>query len=416
MRATSVLMILLTAAVSCQKPLFSGTPRWMRMQDRYKYMSAPLPKDDSGDTGGENPEEEGPSVYLSALRFPDGQYWRSGDLSGAHLVLWKDGEEVLDIPAGHYPEPDRHRIRDGHLWWDDSDGSSTYLYMDEEVLLHYDGDEILRGFLDVDGDLHTLGQRVGSNGFSYRVNGVEVFSHPSAKVVGSFDDREWEGGALMRDGEDVYFTYALPIRSGNETLWEYHVMQGGQPLLTVPAGDAAKVYDIRVWKGSVYRSEQRGPGGSSLVLVRDNTLLSLGVKDDETVHLCRLVPSGGEMLVKGYSTRKGQSGYSYWLRGKNGPVQLLDSQFPVADLYPDNPNRIALYLENGKIKEIWGGKRYLNMLPGRYTLYTSACSTLYDGALYAVLSDATDNSHLLLQGEQFRNFTFNGCFTGVRIE
>ena len=409
MRATSALVLLALAAVSCQKPFFSGTPRWMRTQDRYRYTSALLDSIPAKpDTVKEKEPEAVPSVYVSALRFPDGVAWRDGDLSGAHIVLWKDGEEVLDLPAGHYPEPDRHRIRDGHLWWDDSDGAITYVYQDGVEMLHYQGDEILRGLLVLNGDIHTLGQRAGSNGFSYRVNGQEVFSHPSAQVFGSFDEREWEGGALMQDGGNVYYCYS--------TAQEYRVMQGDKLFRKIPALASGTVFDIRVWGGSVFRSEQRGPGGSSLVLVRDDETVSLGLREEETVHLCQLVPSGNEMLVKGYSTRPGSSGYSYWFRGRMGAVQLLESDLPLADLYPDNPGGIAVYLEKGRVNRIWDGKQYLNIWPGRYILYTQACTAVYKGTLYAALSDAGGNYHLFLQGDQPTTFSFNGCFTGVRIE
>lgn len=413
MRATSALVLLLLAAVSCQKNLFSGTPRWMRMQDRYKYMSASHP--DNPDPPDDDPKG-GPSVYVSALRFPEGTPWRSGDLSGAHLVLWKNGKEILDVPAGHYPEPDRHRIRDGHLWWDDSDGGSTRLYQDQDVMLSYEGDEILRGLLDVDGDLHTLGQRAGGGGISYRINGSLVFSHPSAQLPGSFDDQEWEGGALMRDGEDVYYYYALPVKNQGETLWEYHVMQGDQEIRKILAGEARTVFDIRVWGGNVYRSELRGSGGTSLAMVRGEKIILLGLGEEEKAHLCRLVPSGGEMLVKGYSTRSGSNGYSYWLRGKDGPVQQLESLLPLAAQYPDNPENAAIYLEGNRVKDIWNGKRHLNIIQGRYVLYTPACSALYEGTLYAALSDNYGSSHLLVQGDQVTTYTFNGCFTGIRIE
>ena len=376
MRATSALVLLVLAAVSCQKTFFTGTPRWMRTTDRYNYHSSngdSIPERPDNPPPGPAPEPE-PSVYMSALRFPEGTAWRDGERSGAHLVLWKDGEEVLDLPVEHYP----------------------------------DGDEILRGLLEVNGKIHTLGQRAGRGGFSYRINGTEVFSHPSAQILGSFDERAWEGGALMQDGDSVYYCYS--------TAYEYRVMQGKKPLRIISAEEAGKVFDIRVWGGSVYRTQQRGTGGSSMVMMRDDTVVPLGLADNDQVHLCRLVPFGNQMLVKGYSTRSGSDDYQYWFRSNSGVVQLLESDLPLADLYPDNPEGVAVYLDGGRVNRIWDGKQILNIWPGRYTLYTPACTTLYKGTLYAVLSDAGGSSHLLLQGDQATTFTFNGCFTGIRIE
>ncbi len=414
MRRSSLACWVLLAAVafSCQKPFYSGTPRWMRMQDRYQYFTeAP-----EADPQGQEETPAPPAVYVSALCFPDGTPWREGDLSGAHIVLWKDGEQVLEVPAGHYPEPDRHRVREGHLWWDDSDGANTFVYRDDELLLCYPGDEILRGLLYRDGVVYTLGQRSGGSGFSFRMNGREVFSHSSAKVLGSFDGREWEGGALMWDGEAPCYSYALPILGEKAGRWEYHVMQGEQLLRRIPAGETETVFDIRVWNGSVYRSEQRNAGGSSLVFVKDDQVLSLGIGEQETVHLCRLVPWEGEMLVAGFSTRSNRSGYSYWFRGEKGVVRQLESAFPLAGLYPDNPGQAAISLEEGRVKTVWNGKRLVDIPPGEYILYTPACSVLQDGVLYAALSQASGNSHLLLQGDQLQPFSFNGCFTGIWIE
>ena len=408
MQTRIALFLLALAAVSCQDPFFSGTPRWMREQDRYKQLSHA--RTDRQDDSPEQPAVPR-TVYASGLRFPEGDAWHSGNFSGAHMVLWKDGEEVLDIPAGHYPEPDRHRIRNGHLWWDDSDGSTTFVYRDAREVLRYPGDEILRGLLEVNGNLHTIGQRAGNGGFSYRVNGQEVFSHPSAKVMGSFDDREWEGGALMRDGDDVFYCYAQPVRSGSESAWEYRVMKGDQPVKLIPAENGRTVFDIRVWNGSVFRSELRA---GSLQLFKDDVGNSVGLKNGSDVHLGKLVPAGEGMLIKGYSTAPG--GYSYWLRGTGGAVQELESTLPVADFYPENPNLAAIYLDGERVKEIWDGEKKLPMMPGKFMHCTPACSAWVGDTLYATLSDAHGNMHLLVRGDQYTTILFNGCFTGVRIE
>lgn len=416
MRALRYLLPLVLAAVSCQKPLFPDTPRYARMQDRFAHM----PKDSSG--GGATPlpgpdsASVKPSVYVTALRFPEGALWQQGALEGARIVLWKDGKEVLDIPAGHYAEPDRHRVRGGHLWSEDSDGARTQVYRDGELQVEYEGDEILRGLLVLDGALHTIGQRAGGGGFSYRINGEAVFSHPSATVLGSFEDQEWEGGALMQEGGNVYYSYAVPVRKTDGYSWEYHVMQGDQPFRKIPEGSAETVFDIRIKGGSVYRSEQRGAGGQSLALVRDDKILSLDVPSGETVHLCKLVPHGEEMLVKGYSTRMENHLYTSWLRGKNGLVQALESPFLAADMYADNPGKAVIFLSEGRVRSIWNGEKDISVTVGRYSLFTKGCSTLKDGTLYAALTDLNFQSHLVLQGEELLPFSFNGCFTSVRIE
>lgn len=417
MKATQLLPLLLLGAFSCQKPLFTQTPRWMRMQDRYAHMQADSGQAGSGQQPQEGPEEKKPSVYVTALRFPEGVDWRSGSLEGARIVLWKDGEEVLDVPGGHYPEPDRHRVRDGHLWQDDSDGRTTRILRDGEELVRYDGDEILRGMLLVEDDIHTLGQRAGSAGFSYRINGREVYAHPQARVPGSFQDREWEGGALMQDGDGaVYYCCALPIRKSDSVSWEYRLMQGDRVALSIAETEAETVFDIRVWKGSVYRSEQRSADARSLVMVRDSRAYSLTVPPGETVHLCRLVPQGEQMLVKGYSVAAGKKAYTYWMQGESGVLQQCSSEWQLAGLYTDNPLQAAVYLNKGKVQRIWNGEKNVLVIPGRYTLRTQACTAYKDGVLYAALSDYVEDTHLVLRGDVLESVRFNGCFTGIWIE
>ncbi len=412
MKAIKLLPLLLLAAFSCQKPLFPGTPRWMRMQDRYKYLEADGPS--APDSAG-SPLDHRPVVYMTALRFPEGVDWRNGEREGARLVLWKDGEEVLDLPGGHYPEPDRHRVRGGHLWQDDSDGSVTRIFLDGEEILQYEGDEILRGLLLEGEDLHTLGQRVGGEGFSYRINGEEVYSHPLGRISGTFEDREWEGGALMQDGDGVYYSCALPIRKENAVSWEHRLMKGDELVLKITETEAKTVFDIRVWNGSVYRSEQRGDNSGSFMLVKDQLAHALGSGlEGQTVHLCRLVPDGKQMLVKGYSSKN--SLYSYWFRGTDGPSGEIRSSFLLADLYLDNPLLAAISLDKGLVRNIYDGEKNLNLPARKYALRTKACSAYKDGVLYAVLTDMSGDGHLLLKGDEFETFTFNGCFTGIWIE
>ncbi|MBR1570292.1 MAG: hypothetical protein IJ823_02830 [Bacteroidales bacterium] len=409
--------LLILLAVSCQKPLFPGTPRWTRMQNRAYYK---VPSDSAAPPAEpeepESPAEKKPVVWLTAFQFPDGIRWRDGDLTGARIVVWKDSVQVLEVPAGHYPEPDRHRILDGHLWQDDSDGSETFLYRDGELMLRYGGDEVLRGILFDRGRIHTLGQRAGRSGFSFRTDGEEVFSHPSASVTGSMDDREWPGGALTQAGDSIYYSYRIPVRKENSLGWEYHVMQKDREVKMIPEGTAETVFDIRCYGGSLYRSEQRGTGGNTLVLVKDDNAFSLGISPGETVHLCKLVPSEGHILVKGYSTGTSVSKYTYWLRGKEGPGEQLPSNYLLADFYPDGSGTGYISLRDGKVQDIWTQGQFLKVVPRRYFLSTKACSAVHGGLLYAALSDLTGNTHLLLKGTEFVTFKFNGYFTGVWIE
>ena len=61
------------------------------------------------------------------------------------------------------------RIREGHLYTDNLDGTETVIRRDGEELFRYPGRESLRGFLLVGGKVHTLGQNLDGDGFAYRI-------------------------------------------------------------------------------------------------------------------------------------------------------------------------------------------------------------------------------------------------------
>ena len=72
------------------------------------------------------------TVYAVGIDYPDGYDWRADSENGkvrADLVLFADGRPVLRVPVGPEYETSsdesRHRIRDGYLFTDYTDGNTT---------------------------------------------------------------------------------------------------------------------------------------------------------------------------------------------------------------------------------------------------------------------------------------------------
>ncbi|MBO4634192.1 MAG: hypothetical protein J5669_02335 [Bacteroidales bacterium] len=402
---------LLLALVSCQIPLFDDRPRWKQNL----RQDASVQVLDAADTVILDKPLE-PGVYVTALCFPDWANWREGDYRGAQAVLFRDSVKVLSVPAGDRPDADRLRLWGGHLWTQQVQGGETLLLCDGEERIRYPGDERLRGFLVADGAVHTLEQHAGGEGCCYRINGVEVFSSAQGVVMGSLGDREWEGGALMRDSTGVYYVYGIPFRQGEAQSWEYRVMRGAQTVKLIPAhAPEGWIYDIRVLDGTVWRCERRDSSSQSLCLVKEDLYMKLDIGAGEQVRSAKLIPlQDGEMGIKGVSRMSADG--MVWVRTQNG----LQCSVPRPDIqafyYSGGALSFVASLSNGLVSSLFSNQVSIPVEAGVYSLLGERCAHFRDGVFAAALTNAGSEEHLLLVNQERIPFTFNGFFTSLWIE
>ena len=390
-------LLLATLLLSCQKPLFPSVGRDARAGGRTAGRTS---ESSAPDTLASAPA---PDIYLTALRFSD---------DGAQVVLFKNGQECLSVPVEGTPEPERHRVLAGALWTDATDGTQTVVSCNGTERFRHPGAELYRGFLLRGGAVHTLGQRQGWEGLSYRVNGEERFQSPIGTVLGSADDREWPGGAFCQDSSGIYYSFAVPVRTADALLWEYRVMRGAQLLKTVAAGSIQRLYDIRVLDGAVYRSERRA---AWTCLVRDEEAAPLRLLAD--AHLCKLVPLDGRMLVKGYSGGWGNLACTYWLREPDGTVCSAQGPLPGGELLYDGTHTALITRDSADcVAEILLDGCALDVPSGEYRLATPRCATLQQGILGGALSSAAGTHHRVLVDGSATTYSFNGYFTSIVID
>lgn len=399
---------------SCQKePLLPGTPRLLRMPDRFNRLAHSHVRQDST-----REEAAGtPAVWITAMEFPSWADWRGGDLRGAEVVLYKDGVPVRRVPAGDNPDPERHRVRNGRLWTDRIEGRETVLLRDGEMLLRWEGEEVLMGFWEEKGHVYTLGQRPGGQGFSFRMDGKEVFSDPSGVITGSLNDREWSGGALTRDTLGLCYTYGIPIQGGGKTEWEYRVMSRDSCLKVIPKGTSNLIYDIRVWKGSIWRADRRTESPATLCLVRDNSYHSLGLSGSATPSLIKLAPCQDDMAVKA-SECQANKRWTFWYRIRDRLAVLLNDNCEMADVWLEGTDYASISQHNGRVYQVRHGNERLLTTPASsdYRLSSPLCAALHEGVFHVALSSAEGDQHLVLSDEGAVSLTFHGYFTALRIE
>ena len=264
-------------------------------------------------------------------------------------------------------------------------------------------EELLKGLLLDSGSINTLGQRPGGSGISYRVDGKEVFSSGTGTVTGE----------MTRDTSGTYFVYGIPIRKGDSATMEYHIMNGADEIRCVSPTENGTIYDIKVRDGTVYRSEKRGASASSLCLVVGDTYHSVNAGADESVHLCKLTETGGEMTIKGYSVQGNRKWH--WIRSREGVMCRVDTP-GVQDFYVDGS--AVAFVVNGKdgfVGSIHAGGAQYGIEEKRYRLSSSACADFRGGVFAAALSDTSGREHRLFLDGQLVPMEFNGYFTELKI-
>ncbi|MBO4340605.1 MAG: hypothetical protein J5835_04170 [Bacteroidales bacterium] len=387
MRRLSIIALAL-AVFSCTRADYSGLPRNFREQG----LSAVL-----GEPESEKEEEKTASLYVTAV-------------SGGEILLFKDGELIARAPSGSRPDPERHRARGGHLYSDTIEGRRTVIYRDGQELFSYSGEEVLAGFALLDGRLHTLGQRAGG-GVSYRINGVELFSADAAQAVGSLNMREWECGAFTVEGEEIYYSYRIPVKTSAGTLWEYRVMKGTETLLVIPASADVTILDIRVLDGEVCRLER---SGNRYYYVQGEARQGIIPPAGTSVEMS-LVPYMGKLCIKGTSVfRSDEKKCSAWYRmGYSIIEEVAAYGSEIKDHYP---GRHYILTRGGKVLRINDGTGSQNLEEGGYILKTPLCTALGGPVFYAALSDTLTGRHLLYSSRGTTIVSLPGYLTSIRLE
>lgn len=394
-KKTLTIMVLAVAVFTtgCEKRLFPGVPR---------YLREPAPSSRVGrDTASLPPEViSARKLYVTAL-------------CGDDAVLFADGIEIARAAAD--PDPERHRARQGHLWTDAIQGKETVVFRDGEEWLSFPGEELLRGFLIRDGKLHTLGQRPGNDGICYRVDGKEVFSAPSGRIVGNALSREWDAGAFCADSSGVYYTYGIPFVHSGSTTWEYHIMKGPDTFLVIPDDASGTVLDIRILDGKVYRAERTV---SLLKLVcGDDILAAHQLNQRESLSDVALVPLNGKMYLRGVSNYSRYNFSEAWLIGPGRAEKFQEyNRYSSPFLFRKNSVKVFGTTLSSHLLRLGINNKILSLDYGLYSFRTPLCLNVFDTTFVAILSDSTSTNHIVLTDTLSTPLRFNGVPTSIRIE
>lgn len=346
-------------------------------------------------------------VYVSAVEFPEDYDWQRDTAYGTvpcRVSLFLEGERILSVPAGPGTfvgaDPDRMRIREGHLYTDCATETHTVICRDGEELFRYEGPESLRGFLLQDGKIHTLGQRIGREGFTYRIDGRVVMEREEGTLVGTEDHPAGDGGALYPEGGRICFSY---VREG-ALPHEIHLVAGGKVIRSDTCPEAVWVHDQRLIGGVLYRVEKRTAPWKDPTLVIDGKDVIPPPWYRGNSRKCVIVPDREDVIVLGFSRPREADIACFWKCGLGFPVAEREDVITV--LYEDGifawvaPETAAV------------GKRLIPF-PGRMRLLSRKCAAFRGGRLFLALTGEPD---LLLAGDGFSAIPVHGFLSGIRVE
>lgn len=234
-------------------------------------------------------------TYVSAFDYPDDYDWHSDPERGTvrcSLVVFREGLPILKIPVGNEysvsPDPDMHRIIDGHLYTDFSTSSETIVKKDGKPLFSYPNPEMICDFVVEGGDVHTLGHSRSGKGFAYRINGKSMLERQSGYTF----------ERITVEDSTVSFAFAEPIVSAEGTVERYYLMRAGKVSQVALRDDIKRVWDVAVHAGEVYYLASL-TGVSSPVLVSEHGMVTLALPSSLSLVSCRMNVLQESICVEG---------------------------------------------------------------------------------------------------------------------
>lgn len=354
-------------------------------------------------------QAEGDTVaYILAVEYPDGRSWQdAGEYASCRLSVFASQKRIITVPAGEgtllTPSTDRNRLIDGHLYSDAFDGGETVLFRDGKELFRYSGKEFIQGIQVSEEGIYTLGQSYSTEGFSLRLNGLELFSRAGGTIVGGEDFSVPCEGALFRAEEGLSFGYM-------SNAGDFYLVRGQSAELVRFQDEIVKVLDIRYMDGEYYIAAIRQDGRLA-VYSSGKRLIVFDLNDAPFLFSARLVAVSGAIYIKVHF-HLGESGERLYVWDMRGRTLFREESY------------VNLYLYGGEWlyycpPEDGFETQYARRIPLSSTgdrLYSPYCAVFKDGHRYAAVT-ATDSMmypYLLKDGRRLA-IAVNGYLIDLEV-
>ena len=348
------------------------------------------------------------TVYAVGVDYPDGYDWRADvekESVRSSLVMFADGIPVLKLLIGDNSEISsdysRHRLRDGCLYTDFTDGTATVLKKDGVEIARYEGEEEILCLEVYDGVAYTLSSPVHGTGFRFRADGNLILDKPEGIPFLHLDE--------YADSIRFFFTQTQKTASGPEVRY-YQVTDGTVCKVEVDA-EISKVWDIRTMKG---RTSVVGTSADGrLVLVNEDgkeylgdisgkDVVSCTFLDSECLSVCIRRRYSGDNLMSDIIWT-GQGGVTMYRIGSTLSSILVDDEGCNAVINP----------ANGREGIIFSGTT-ANAIPAGYGVCSKDCMVRRDSVLYVALSSTGCDRPVIWKDGTLDTLNINGPLTCLR--
>lgn len=354
---------------------------------------------------------EGPSFgyysedkcYAVALDYPEGYDWKSDPDRGhvkCHMVMFADGIPVLRIPVNDASyvssDPTCHFVVQGHLFTSYTDGESTVVKKDGQILYVWSGAESVDDMILVDGLLHMLSSPCGKEGFFYRVDGETVVERQSGYSFRHLDEN---------DGHVVfYFCQDKDVSEGSRTSY-YKVVDGKVHKFEMSVD--GKVTDIRL-SGRDVALSIADDGNAMPVLTTDirkevlrvgencNVVSAVFIDHERPCVWARYAHTDTDAMTDVIWT--GRNEWKMYWRGCTYASAYMDKTGCCAVINP----------HDGRNGRIFSGVRFYAM-PAGFSVFTRDCMTRKKDVLHVGLT-ASDGGKPVIwrEGESSDTLNVNG--------
>lgn len=368
------------------------------------------------------------AIYVTGVEFAEGYDWHrdsSGGAEGCRILVFKDGNRILSVPAGGKAKassaPDMHRLIGGHLYTDFSSSTETIISRDGEELFRYGGREMICGFLVREDGIYTLGQNRTGEGFSLRKDGAEIFSGDVGRIIGTMDNTGCESGALYEDAGDVVFCYRNTAGTTGEGYSTYYAVRGGKAEQLLIDNNIGYVYEIRYIGGVRYMVAKTQGESFKVVAYAGDRIVQLdgSVGGRHQLAGFKIISDEGNVFVKADCT------YDRWestiskLWDMSGGEYTTNHYHRALDFYVKDGIIAYAYtfgdIVNGICLVDGDGNETYSSSGGRYTVMGSACATIREGKFHLGLSPLPGVPYpVLRKGDDTDTLRFNGYITSVR--
>lgn len=309
---------------------------------------------------GQSSAKRDTSVYVTTVEFAPDYCWQQdmeGDGVPFSIAVYRDGDEIMRVDGGNgayvSAAQDMHRFVDGHLYTDFSSPSETVFMKDGAELFRYPGREMVCGFLVRNGDIYIVGQNRSGKGFSFRKNGIPLFSNTAGQVLGAFSHPCRPGGALYEEGGHLVFAYkTVTATAKKESVSCFIVVDGVSSQIPLD-NRITGVYDFRESGGVRYiAADVNQPGMSPALFCGDEVTSFAKQTSGWQFSSCRLLWCGDEMhLVSEYSYDNWRNFMSVLWNVEPGSRRELTAIESTSDFYVDGNSYAFVSSSGGTVQE-----------------------------------------------------------------